>query len=85
MAISPLQRAVAIVGGQTALARILSTIDRPVMQGHVWSWLHRTKLAPPEFCISIENATNGVVTRYDLRPDIFGHAPKTEVEAANVA
>lgn len=25
--------------------------------------------------LAIERATNGAVTRYDLRPDIFGEAP----------
>lgn len=85
MTISPLHRAVAIVGGQTALARALSTAERPIAQGHIWAWLYRTKVTPPEFCIHIEQATGGAVTRYDLRPDIFGPAPseqdKTEAAA----
>jgi len=31
---------------------------------------------PPRFAIQIERATNCRVTRYELRPDIFGEAPE---------
>jgi DNA-binding transcriptional regulator YdaS (Cro superfamily) len=78
---SALNRAVEIVGGQTALAKAIATADRPVKQGHVWSWLRRNRKVPPEFCRPIEEATNGQVTRYDLRPDVFGPAPSKQ-EAA---
>lgn len=27
---------------------------------------------PPDRCIDIETLTHGVVTRYELRPDVFG-------------
>ena len=72
---TPIERSVAIAGGQTALARLLS-----VTQGRVWQWLNDSSAKiPAERCIAIESATNGAVTRYDLRPDIFGPAPaKTE-------
>jgi DNA-binding transcriptional regulator YdaS (Cro superfamily) len=30
---------------------------------------------PADRCLPIERATGGAVTRYDLRPDIFGDAP----------
>lgn len=33
------------------------------------------KRIPPNHCIAIETATGGKVTRYDLRPDVFGPAP----------
>jgi DNA-binding transcriptional regulator YdaS (Cro superfamily) len=29
--------------------------------------------------VAIEEASNGIVTRYDLRPDIFGSKPSAEV------
>jgi len=29
---------------------------------------------PPDRAIAIEEATNGVVKRYELRPDVFGKA-----------
>ena len=46
-----------------------------VRQGHVWKWLHAEKLTA-EASIQIETATDGAVTRYDLRPDVFGQAPE---------
>lgn len=74
-----LVRAVHIVGGQAPLAR---AIGSPVRQGHVWQWLNRAgRVVPGEHCIPIETATNGKVTRYDLRPDIFGDGPRQEVAA----
>jgi len=39
------------------------------------------KQAGAKLAGAIEQATNGAVTRYDLRPDIFGEAP-TKTEAA---
>lgn len=33
------------------------------------------KTAGPKIASAIEYATDGAVTRYDLRPDIFGHTP----------
>lgn len=39
------------------------------------------KKAGPKLAGAIERATSGAVTRYELRPDIFGLAPKSE-EAA---
>ena len=32
-------------------------------------WRHGVRPIPPERCVRIENATNGVVSRRDLRPD----------------
>jgi DNA-binding transcriptional regulator YdaS (Cro superfamily) len=69
-AMSALARAVEEVGGQTALAR---AIGGPVKQGHVWYWLNaKDGLVPAEHCLAIERATSGRITRFDLRPDIFG-------------
>jgi DNA-binding transcriptional regulator YdaS (Cro superfamily) len=64
-----LQRAVAITGSQSELARRIG-----VRQGYVWKWL-RSKKVPAERCAAIERATGGAVTREQLRPDIFGPAP----------
>lgn len=66
MSASPLQRAVDECGGQTALAARIG-----VKQGHVWWWLNKSGRVPAEKAIEIENATFGVVTRSDLRPDIY--------------
>ncbi len=67
---NPLRRVVEIMNGQTALARALSTDSRPIRQGHVWAWLNRDGLLPPEFVLTVERLTG--VSRHELRPDVFG-------------
>lgn len=62
-----IETAVAIAGSQSELARRIG-----VRQGYVWKWL-RSKKVPAERCADIELATG--VTRYQLRPDVFGPAP----------
>lgn len=71
MSIEALEKAIRIAGGQTELAR---KIGPPVRQGHVSMWLKRG-VTPAEHCRSIEAATDGEVTRYELRPDVFGDQP----------
>lgn len=63
-----LQRAVESVGNsQTKLAEKIGTT-----QSMVWYWLTRAKKGvPAEFVLKIEAATDGKVTRHELRPDIF--------------
>lgn len=46
-----------------------------VTQGLVWQWLNGRTRITAERCIAIERATGGQVTRYELRPDIYGPAP----------
>lgn len=71
-----LLKAIEIVGGQSQLAELLG-----VKQGHVAMWVHRNKKAPPaEYVLRIEEITG--VSRYQLRPDIFGYE-KTEVIRKN--
>lgn len=66
----PLQIACKAVGGQKALADRLG-----VTQSMVWYWLERAKRGvPAEYVQAIEEATDGVVTRQHLRPDIFHSA-----------
>jgi DNA-binding transcriptional regulator YdaS (Cro superfamily) len=55
---------------QKALAETLG-----VTQGAVSQWLVGTQEITPQRAVEIEKATNKSVTRYDLRPDIFGKAP----------
>lgn len=64
-----LQKAIDIIGTQRGLAELVEA-----KQGHVWNWLHRDKRVPPNKAIPIEVATDGAVTRHDLRPDVFGEA-----------
>lgn len=53
--------------------------------GYLWqietAW--RGKKPSPAFARRIESATNGAVTRYELRPDVFGTAP--DIKAAEKA
>lgn len=73
----PLKRAIKLVGGQSALALALKPKHPKIKQSHVWNWLYRDKAGvPAEYCQNIEEATGGQVTRYQLRPDVFGSAPK---------
>jgi DNA-binding transcriptional regulator YdaS (Cro superfamily) len=65
---TPLEEAVRLAGGQTALASALSTPERLVRQGHIWAWLNRDEKAPAEHCPAIETLTGVVVER--LRPDL---------------
>lgn len=37
--------------------------------------LNYWKRVPSEHCIELERASEGAVTRYDMRPDVFGTAP----------
>lgn len=69
-----LEKAIEHCGGQTALAKCIG-----VRQPNIWNWLNRAKgIVPAEFCLKIEKATNSSVTRYELRPDVFGEVPQEE-------
>ncbi|MCU7933710.1 MAG: helix-turn-helix domain-containing protein [Candidatus Thiodiazotropha sp. (ex Dulcina madagascariensis)] len=68
----PLQKAIRLAGGQTALAAL---IGRGVKQGHVWGWLNRDKKVPAEHCKAIEYKLDGAVKAEELRPDVFYGGP----------
>ena len=61
-----LMMAVDWLGGQAATGRLLG-VDQP----RVWHWIHTQKRVPAEYAIALEKATKGLVTRYQLRPDIY--------------
>lgn len=63
-------------GGVTALASKLGIRSPTVSQ-----WKSGARPVPPRFVIAIETASNGAVSRHDLRPDIFGPA-SSEVSGA---
>lgn len=67
----PILRAVEIAGSQAALAQKVG-----VSKAFVNQWCNNNRPVPPERCRAIEEATAGAVTRYDLRPDIFGKSEK---------
>lgn len=59
-----IDKAVSIVGTQTALASRLG-----VVQGAIQNWILRNRV-PAEHCPAIERETGGAVRCEDLRPDI---------------
>lgn len=63
-----LRRAIKIIGSQEKLAEKLG-----ITQGAVSHWFNKNiGLVPPiDYVVEIEKATNGQVTRYELRPDFF--------------
>jgi DNA-binding transcriptional regulator YdaS (Cro superfamily) len=78
--LSPIQRACAheLVGNPSRLAKTLGVTGPTVYQ-----WIDGSRPIPSRWCIPIEQATGGAVTRYDLRPDVFGEAPApSKTEAA---
>ncbi len=68
-----LKRAIKYVGGQKPLADRLSVIMRHnVSQPLIRYWLvDSQKGVAAEAVIAVEQATDGEVSRHDLRPDIY--------------
>lgn len=64
-----IEKAVLLLGGQTETARRLG-----IKQQLVGYWIKSGRCSP-KFAVGIENLTSGKVTRYDLRPDVFGQNP----------
>lgn len=69
---SAVRRASDLVGGQTRLSGAIGKSPRYV------SWLihYANKPLKAEVAVAIEGATDGLVTRHDLRPDLFGSPPQ---------
>jgi DNA-binding transcriptional regulator YdaS (Cro superfamily) len=67
---SPILIAVDAVGGQSELARRLNVDPTLVSQ-----WVHERRPIAAHHCLPIEQATDRAVTRYQLRPDVFGETP----------
>ena len=61
----PADRAIELIGGVTVMATKLNTTPQVI-----WNW--RKRGVPADRCRDVEAATNGIVTRHELRPDIFG-------------
>ena len=60
-------------GRAVAIARELG-----VTPGGVWGWYE--KQVPAERVLDIERITG--ISRYDLRPDVYGQAPSSEAAAS---
>jgi DNA-binding transcriptional regulator YdaS (Cro superfamily) len=50
----------------------------------IYKW-EKSGQVPSEYCRKIEIATDGAVTRYDLRPDVFGTSPECTCAPAKEA
>lgn len=67
--ISAIEKASMILGGQAKLARALGVTAQSVTK-----WKRRI---PAERVLGIEAATNGYVTRHELRPDLYPESTAT--------
>jgi DNA-binding transcriptional regulator YdaS (Cro superfamily) len=66
---TPLRKAIEAAGTAAKLARAVGVTPQALGQ---WDE------CPPKRVLAVEAATNGAVTRYELRPDIYGPAPGVE-------
>lgn len=67
-----IERAVSIFGSQKKLADAMSC-----SQQHVSLLIRGAVRVTAEMALAVDKATDGVVSKHDLRPDIFGE-PATE-------
>lgn len=75
-----LTRAIVLGGGRAALGRKLARemgLKNPISRHAIYEW---GWTAPPKYCLAIEAVTG--VTRYQLRPDIYGDDPKPRPKRA---
>lgn len=69
-----LQRAIDLIGGPAATARLcIGPSGSAIKTQAVSQW----ETCPVNHVLTLESATGGQVTRYDLRPDIYGRQPET--------
>lgn len=64
--IEALREAKDLIGSESAMADVVG-----VKQPSVNYILNSGKKVPAEWCISIEEATGGKITRHQLRPDLY--------------
>lgn len=63
-------KAVDILGGNVGLAEVID-----VHPSFISQMVTGRRKVPCGYCLAIEHATRGAVTRYQLRPDVFGETP----------
>lgn len=61
-----LKRAKALLGSEAAVAEVVG-----VKQPSVNYMLRTGRRVPAEWCIPLERATGGKITRHQLRPDLY--------------
>src|SRR3954467_3583060 len=71
---SALERAIEQVGGVAALARAINVTPQAVSQ---WDRV------PAERALAVEKATEGLITRQELRPDLYPTAAGRPAKAAS--
>jgi len=76
MSIQALDLAIQKFATQSAFAERIG-----VRCASVSGWRKRRKV-PSSRCLQIEEATGGQVTRYQLRPDVFGPGPLADLQEA---
>lgn len=59
-----------LVGGQSALARLLSTDTDQLTPQAIQYWCRKGRV-PAERVLAIEAVVEGQVSRYELRPDLY--------------
>lgn len=64
--IEALKHAIVLLGSQGEVARAVG-----VKQPSVSFIVTKGERVPAEWCIPLEKATEGAVTRHDLRPDLY--------------
>lgn len=75
--IEKLKLAISLLDGQQNLATALNLKT----QGQISAWVRKRRPIPAIHCKKIESVTNNKVTRYDLRPDIFGAEPDISTQS----
>lgn len=67
-----LQRAVALLNGQSALALAASAAGpKKVERQHIGNWLTRDEQVSAEYVLQVSAATGYEVTPHQLRPDLY--------------
>ena len=66
MSIESLNRAIDIAGSQKALGALIGKSQQTISY-----WVTELQKVPGEDVLLVENAVQGQVTRYELRPDLY--------------
>lgn len=71
-----IEEAVDLIGGQTEVARNLSTEGKVVKQNSVFYWVNKHKQAPAKYIRKLSALTNGEITIEQLLADHEKNAQK---------
>ena len=76
---TPIERVFDLLGGPSAIAKhFVDDNGKPIRPWAVSKW---RKGVPADRVLKLEELTAGKVTRYELRPDIYGKAPRRQAVA----